>query len=198
MFSCTFLHNLFYFLNQYSSFLFVREKYKVELNSLLPIFSEKEPCPTEKYMIRPFDEEEWVKISKYSHSATFRTTFLTVRLGHKKCWSCLCTLLHCCWWIWMPLDYELFLLPKVVILSEFELEMMIEKWLKLFDCSTLYIKLCIMFCSFLLIGFFIWWTSMHKVRSNSLNAPLGVQPGLPSPWLTWFWICTTQPALTQL
>ncbi len=32
-------------------------------------------------MIQPFDEEEWIRISKFLHSATFGTTFLTVRLG---------------------------------------------------------------------------------------------------------------------
>ncbi len=45
-------------------------------------FSEKELCPTEKKKIWPFEEEEWVRISKFLHSATFVTAFLTVRLGH--------------------------------------------------------------------------------------------------------------------
>ncbi len=33
----------------------------------------------------------------------------------KKSLSCLCTQLHCWWWFGMPLDYELFLLPKVFL-----------------------------------------------------------------------------------
>ncbi len=43
-------------------------------------------------MIQPFDKEEWVRISNCLHSATFGTTFLTVRLGHKWDWLVICAI----------------------------------------------------------------------------------------------------------
>ncbi len=53
-----------------------------QFSSYFHTFIEKERCPTKKNMIWPFNEEEWSWISKFLHSATFGSTFLTVRLGH--------------------------------------------------------------------------------------------------------------------
>ncbi len=35
----------------------------------------------------------------------------------KKCWLCLCTPLHSCWWFRTPLDYELSLLLDILFLD---------------------------------------------------------------------------------